>query len=294
VTFVLVDLSIVHNVEKEDLPSYIPGFSTRTTSIGYRSMCRFYSGDIFTNPALDEYDYIWRIDSDAQYICPIDYDVFDFMKHNEFVYGWTILMYEEPRISADTLWKATLEYIKMKGIMPADLDAITTLYGSYDRCHYWNNFEVLDLSFFRSPAYQDYYNFLDKRGGFYLYRWGDALVRTIALHMLVPPSKVHFFDDIGYFHQGICRNPCGRTVTGSGCSEQIDPHSGFCGIHAKICTVEDHMLMVKLVLLVAAVVVALWFLVISQKSHVHRQTVSMQLQGIRLKLNRFDPRAKDT
>lgn len=47
----------------------------------------------------------------------------------------------------------------------------------------------------------NYYDFLDKKGGFYLYRWGDALVRTVALHMLADPQKVHFFPDIGYEHQ---------------------------------------------------------------------------------------------
>lgn len=41
VTFVLVDLTIVHNVAPEDLPTSIPGFEKRTTSIGYRSMCRY-------------------------------------------------------------------------------------------------------------------------------------------------------------------------------------------------------------------------------------------------------------
>lgn len=91
---------------------------------------------------MDEYDYLWRIDSDAQYICPIDYDVFEYMYRNELTYGWTILMYEEPRISADTLWDATMEYIKLNNIKPTNMEKIETYYGGYDRCHYWNNFEV--------------------------------------------------------------------------------------------------------------------------------------------------------
>jgi len=37
----------------------------------------------------------------------------------------------------------------------------------YNNCHFWSNFEIADMDFWRSDAYMDYFNFLDKKGGFY-------------------------------------------------------------------------------------------------------------------------------
>jgi len=284
VFFELVDLSIVHNVVVEDIPTRIPGFSARTTSIGYRSMCRFYSGEIFMHPSLASYEYIWRIDSDAQYICPIEYDIFEFMKENEIIYGWTISMYEEPRISADTLWQATLDYIKLRKIFPTDLDAISNIYGGYDRCHYWNNFEIVDLKFFRSEVYQDYFNYLDESGGFYLYRWGDALVRTVALHLLGNPKRIHFFDDVGYLHQGICRNPCKAKIQ---CKDQVEPYSGYCGIHAKLCTVENHSWLVFAIIGILLLLGTIWVALCFKKRRLYFDWFKGQLKGL-------DFRIKDT
>lgn len=33
---------------------------------------------------------------------------------------------------------------------------------------------------------------------------GDALIRTIGIHMLLNPGDVYHFDDIGYEHQKVC------------------------------------------------------------------------------------------
>lgn len=34
-------------------------------------------------------------------------------------------------------------------------------------CHYWSNFEIADLDFFRGRQYQDLFAYLDAKGGFY-------------------------------------------------------------------------------------------------------------------------------
>jgi len=45
---------------------------------------------------------------------------------------------------------------------------------TYNRCHFWSNFEIADLNFLRSPAYMNYFDHLDKSGGFSYERWGDG------------------------------------------------------------------------------------------------------------------------
>lgn len=37
----------------------------------------------------------------------------------------------------------------------------------YNLCHFWSNFEIGSLSFYRSEAYQKYFEYLDQTGGFY-------------------------------------------------------------------------------------------------------------------------------
>lgn len=38
---------------------------------------------------------------------------------------------------------------------------------TYNRCHFWSNFEIGDLNFWRGTAYTKYFDYLDKAGGFY-------------------------------------------------------------------------------------------------------------------------------
>jgi hypothetical protein len=44
----------------------------------------------------------------------------------------------------------------------------------YNMCHFWSNFEIARLSFFRSKEYNDFFEMMDRSGGFWMER-----VRTI-------------------------------------------------------------------------------------------------------------------
>lgn len=67
--------------------------------------------------------------------------------------------------------------------------------------------------------------------GIYQYRWGDAPLRFIALHLFLdhPDKQIHYFCDISYSHHGApchptCRSPGGNeTIT---LTEQNDCHLG--------------------------------------------------------------------
>jgi hypothetical protein len=60
------------------------------------------------------------------------------------------------------------------------------------------DYEIIDLSFVRSPAYVSYFEALDKEGGFFYERWGDAPVRSIAASMMLNRSEVWNIDYAGY------------------------------------------------------------------------------------------------
>lgn len=47
----------------------------------------------------------------------------------------------------------------------------------YNMCHFWSNFEIARLSWFRSKEYEDFFQMMDKSGGF----WMERVSRTPTL-----------------------------------------------------------------------------------------------------------------
>lgn len=107
-----------------------------------------------------------------------------------------------------TLWSTTQKFVKEH---PEYVASDNSLYfvtdnknggmdQDYNLCHFWSNFEIGDLRFWRGQAYSDYFEYLDKAGGFFYERWGDAPVHSIAASLFLNRSDVHHFEDIGYYH----------------------------------------------------------------------------------------------
>lgn len=55
------------------------------------------------------------------------------------------------------------------GTLP-DVDPETMEGESYNMCHFWSNFEIARLDWFRSKEYEDFFNMMDKSGGFWMER----------------------------------------------------------------------------------------------------------------------------
>lgn len=125
------------------------------------------------------------------------------MKENGKEYSFTVTLHEYQE-TIPTLWKTTQDFVKAnpKLLHPENVlkSFLTNADGSYNRCHFWSNFEIASLNFLRSEAYLKYFDYLDQAGGFFYERWGDAPVHSIAVAMFLPKEKIHFFENIGYFH----------------------------------------------------------------------------------------------
>ncbi|ORX63638.1 glycosyl transferase [Linderina pennispora] len=157
-------------------------------SDSYRKMCRFQSGFIHKHPLLADLEFYWRIEPD-----------------NGLKYGWVIGMTEFMDTVA-TLWNTTMGFIAEHPgmVSPANLKRwLLDDAGNYNGCHFWTNFEIVDLSFYRSPRH------LDRAGGFFYERWGDAPVHSIAAALFLNASQTHWFEDIGYFHPAVAKCPSG-------------------------------------------------------------------------------------
>lgn len=184
------------------------------------------------------------------------YDPFAEMAARKKVYGWTMALWEEGntcpslfrhvsdwkennRVPSGALWTAMLD----ASWLPYPLRRWMGWAAHHDRfgdvwsrCHYWSNFEIADLDFFRSRQYQDLFGYLDSKEGFYkervspmsmsmlplmpppplppvllltrlVHQWGDAAVHSLAVGMLVEPERVHHFSDFAYRHGGYRQCP---------------------------------------------------------------------------------------
>ncbi|KAL6717828.1 hypothetical protein ACLMJK_003913 [Lecanora helva] len=172
--------------------------------ISYRHMCRWNSGFFYKHPRLKDFDWYWRVEPDVHFFCDIDYDIFRFMRDNKMKYGFNMNILDDAR-SFPSLWSRTRAFINAhpEFIHPdADLDWLLDAHnsGDYNNCQFFSNFEVGDLNFFRGEANEKYFNWLDRGGGFYYERFGDAPIHTLSVAMFVPKSEIWFFRDIGYQH----------------------------------------------------------------------------------------------
>jgi len=204
----------------------------------YHHMCRFYSGKFASLPALSPYKYYWRVEPHVSFSCTITYDPFRRMRESNKRYGYTVALWE----LADTvpsLFRAVSEFKERRGIRT------TTLWKSFvaptwmpwgtrwlvahqplrnaegdiwNKCHFWSNFEIGDLDFFRGAEFRELFAYLDEAGGFYAERWGDASVHALGAALLLRPEEIHHFEDFGYYHEPWVvapANAAGRQMEGS-------------------------------------------------------------------------------
>lgn len=77
----------------------------------------------------------------------------------------------------------------------------------YNLNHFWSNFEIARVDLWDNPIYESYFQFLEKQGGFYSERWGDAPVHSLAVGFMLDISEIHYFRDLGYQHSVIRHCP---------------------------------------------------------------------------------------
>ncbi|KAF3008965.1 hypothetical protein E8E13_011460 [Curvularia kusanoi] len=172
----------------------------------------------YDHPALLPYKWYWRVEPDISFTCAITYDPFLEMSSHGKTYGYTTALWENGRTAPSLFrklaaYKAALQYpttplwtaMMAASTMPWPFRHLLALLRNRDSngdlwntCHFWSNFEIADMDFFRSGMYRGLFGFLDEEGGFYHERWGDAPVHSLAAAMLLRPEQLHHFSDFGW------------------------------------------------------------------------------------------------
>ncbi|KZS88860.1 glycosyltransferase family 15 protein [Sistotremastrum niveocremeum HHB9708] len=197
-------------------------------SVPYRNMCRFNSGFFYKQEILKDFKYYWRVEPGVKYFCDIDYDPFLLMQDEGKVYGFTISMYEYESTIA-SLWDTTTRFMRQFPEYLVEDNALNFISDNggetYNLCHFWSNFEIGDLDFWRGEAYNKYFEYLDETGNFYYERWGDAPVHTLGAALFARKDQIHFFEDIGYRHEPFQHCPQGNAHAKGRC--ECDPSDNF-------------------------------------------------------------------
>jgi len=168
-------------------------------------------------------------------------------KHKK-VYGYTIALWEVGK-SCPSLFRSTADWKESVGVpttslwramiepsyMPFPFRRLLSwiphrdAYGdAWSLCHFWSNFEIADMDFFRSRAYQQYFEYLDKTGGFYYER-----VCTYFLMLTFPKSRNHADQSLVVI-SGVMRrytpspSPCWRIPNRYTISQTLDINMRTC------------------------------------------------------------------
>lgn len=184
-------------------------------SESYRHMCRYESGFFFRHPLMLNYEYYWRVEPSIELFCDVSFDPFRYVKENDKKYSFVLSLYEYYD-TIPSLWGTVQKFMEEHPEHIADGNSMGFLSDdggkTYNKCHFWSNFEIGSLEWLRSKEYIDYFETLDHAGGFFYERWGDAPVHSIAAGLLLKKEQIHFFNEIGYYHVPFTHCPTGEQL----------------------------------------------------------------------------------
>ena len=162
--------------------------------VGYRHMCRFFTNNIFWEPALQDVKYYMRLDTDSFTPKPITYDLFDHMDQHGYKYGYITTEMDAPHYYSG-LQSSIAQYLESASV--PTLEPISEIEDG--RCYY-TNFEICEVAWFREEPWVSYFKWIDEDGGIYRQRWGDHIIRYLGLHLFMPQAQIHQFRDVPYLH----------------------------------------------------------------------------------------------
>lgn len=190
----------------------------------YVDMCRFFTLMLPHHPLLTLFTYYWRLDAHS-YIFnskPIQ-DPFDLMKEQKIQFGF-IMVNEDGEKYVHYLWSIFLKFLKENclKLSHASYQTQTTLLGQYSYAIIFTNFAIANVSLFRDhKLMQIWLQKVDRYGGIYRHRWGDAPIHTLALTQLIPREQIVRFRYFGYMHRR--EYVCAYGIDRNACKEQVKP-----------------------------------------------------------------------
>lgn len=237
---------IVFHEVKFEIPSFlnvaeIPEMWDEVFGIGHRHMIRFYAIQIFDILKKLGFDWFFRMDDDSFIHTKIEYNLFDYLENNGFLYGYRVDIKEPERTSfgfSDMILaylkaerikpqfflenfqhshRVNNEFFTLKGMIKRKLtnilDRLSVILNhdlnnwppptEWNRWGFYNNFFITNIDFWQQPRVKAILDHFDRTGGIYKYRWNDLIFQTVVIQIFLPKTRVHKFTDWTYEHATI-------------------------------------------------------------------------------------------
>ena len=175
----------------------------------YKHVHRLHAQALYDHKIFEQADYAWRLDDDACLLKRIEEDVFVTMRDGNYTFGHHGTGLDANACSRD-LWAAVKAYKWKHKIRPTFLNAKVDGLGDFKEGSgkaddpgikvFSTGFEISKVSFWRSPQYREWFDYLDKLGGIYTKGWSDAAIKTFALQLFVPPAALKSFETVKFSH----------------------------------------------------------------------------------------------
>ena len=182
--------------------------------IDYRIMCYFHSQLIFEVPEIAALDYYLRMDDDSRLVCQngnaafnrkyqksmrlklatatsdeteIMPDLFEYMASNGYLYAYWKCQ-SDPHSWTRNFIPFIVSYLQRNGLsfqLPVPQYMTDWLTRQWMPPHlrmqavpmFYNNLELLFVPFFRAPFVSHFNEAVERTDGYWLHRWGDAIIR---------------------------------------------------------------------------------------------------------------------
>ncbi|KAL9656407.1 hypothetical protein ABK040_005173 [Willaertia magna] len=169
----------------------------------YFDMSKFLAHDLYKHPIMDNFVYYLRLDDDATFYYPMNYDPFKFMYLNNLLVGYSMLGMPESgdkhRPWTTQFIERTWTYCLKQGILPPEEVRINGNFGTADTLHA-GPFELGKISVYNNPAYDHYLESVNIWEGMATWGWREQFVKTIWVKLYVPRLSTHWFCDFAMHH----------------------------------------------------------------------------------------------
>ena len=206
------EISIATPNYSDDIKSIIPEFFPHPThgngpiawghpgfTMGYRNMCRFFSGEFHKIKILKKYKYYLRLDTDSYILSPLNYDIFEYANNVNLIYGYCdpAIQIDNPKV-VEGLKDFTKNYIYSNNTQTYfDINLIP------EGKMFYTNFELGLVEWFTNSEYIKYYKEIDSSGNIYIKRWGDAPIKYLGVTLFCDPSRVIPIRGFTYQHGAV-------------------------------------------------------------------------------------------
>jgi hypothetical protein len=133
-----------------------------------------------------------RLDDDSQILGNWT-NVFELMVKHKALYlaNFRVADYEYILPGLTIIKNVTAAFIAQYNITSRNPEMLADIFNrTIEVPNYWNNVEVVDLSFMQRKEVLDFTRAIDESRGIFLYRWGDAPLRYVTLALFANATQV--------------------------------------------------------------------------------------------------------